>query len=217
MKQLREKLGTLCIFRELLQDTVLASLCTYLENPTSSAYAEFVAVLYEKSGGDLGAYINEICYNSENVYVKAIGLGKPVPTYMKAALEAELDILQEVSELDKDKLCSTLAYKGFLPEFTTTDLRLKDSYLYRTENIEKYGYGIYTKKCMFYVDEQGNIVPVQHSDQTALSNLIDYERERNIIIANTKALLAGKPAANILLTGDAGTGKSSTVKAVANA
>ena len=37
------------------------------------------------------------------------------------------------------------------------------------------------------------------------------------IIDNTKALLDGKPAANILLTGDAGTGKSSTVKAVTNA
>ena len=70
---------------------------------------------------------------------------------------------------------------------------------------------------MFYIDEQGNIVPVLHPDKTELSNLVDYERERNIIIDNTKALLQGKPAANILLTGDAGTGKSSTVKAVANA
>ncbi|MBQ8266836.1 MAG: ATP-binding protein [Clostridia bacterium] len=70
---------------------------------------------------------------------------------------------------------------------------------------------------MFYVDEQNNIVPVHHPDKTELSQLIDYERERQIIIDNTKALLGGKPAANILLTGDAGTGKSSTVKAVANA
>ena len=46
---------------------------------------------------------------------------------------------------------------------------------------------------------------------------MDYEIQRNQIIENTKALLSGKPAANILLTGDAGTGKSSTVKAVANA
>ena len=37
-----------------------------------------------------------------------------------------------------------------------------------------------------------------------------------MIIENTLALLEGKPAANILLTGDAGTGKSSTIKAVAN-
>lgn len=217
MKDLKEKLNTLCIFRELLKDSVICSLCAYMENPTSSAYAEFVAVLYNQANGNLGEYIKEICTNSENVYVKSVGLGKDVPTYMQYSLETELDILQEVSELNKDKLCSLLNYKGFLPEFTTTTLKLKDIYLHRAENIGKYGYGIYAKNRMFYIDEQGNIVPVLHPDKTELSNLVDYERERNIIIDNTKALLQGKPAANILLTGDAGTGKSSTVKAVANA
>ena len=43
-----------------------------------------------------------------------------------------------------------------------------------------------------------------------------YEREKGVILENTRALLEGLPAANILLTGDAGTGKSSTIKAVAN-
>ena len=217
MKVLKEKLGTLCIFRELLKDTVLSSLCAYLDNPTSSAYAEFVAVLYECAGGNLGEYIKELCSNSENVYVKTVGRGDAVPKYMTSSLEAELDVLQEIAELDKDKLCSLIDYKGFLPEFTTTKLRLKDIYLHRTENIGKYGYGIYAKNRMFYVDDGGAIVPVLHPDETELSHLIDYERERQIVIDNTKALLAGKPAANILLTGDAGTGKSSTVKAVANA
>ena len=70
---------------------------------------------------------------------------------------------------------------------------------------------------MFNVSEAGDIVPVRNPDKTELSDLVDYARERGIILENTKALLAGKPAANILLTGDAGTGKSSTVKAVANA
>ena len=217
MKVLKEKLGTLCIFRELLKDTVLSSFCAYLDNPTSSAYAEFVAVLYRANGGNLSEYIKELCFNSENVYVKSVGLGKDVPTYMQYSLETELDILQEVSELNKEKLCGLLEYNGFLPEFTSTHLHLKEIYLHRAENIGKYGYGIYAKNRMFYVDEQGNIVPVLHPDKTELSNLVDYERERNIIIDNTKALLQGKPAANILLTGDAGTGKSSTVKAVANA
>ena len=217
MKELKEKLGTLCIFRELLKDAVLSSLCTYLDKPTSSAYAEFVAVLYNRGNGNLGEYIKEICTNSENVYVKTIGLGKAAPGYMQSSLEAELDVLQEVSELSKDKLCGLLEYGGFLPEFTTSTLNLKEVYLHRAENIEKYGYGIYAKNRMFYVDEQGYIVPVLHPDKTELSDLVDYERERNIIIDNTKALLQGKPAANILLTGDAGTGKSSTVKAVVNA
>jgi len=217
MNDFREKLGTLCVFRELLKNQVLSSLCAYLDNPTSSAYAEFVAVLYECAGGNLGEYIKELCSNSENVYVKTVGRGDAVPKYVTSSLEAELDVLQEIAELDKDKLCSLIDYKGFLPEFTTTKLRLKDIYLHRTENIGKYGYGIYAKNRMFYVDDGGVIVPVLHPDKTELSHLIDYERERQIVIDNTKALLAGKPAANILLTGDAGTGKSSTVKAVANA
>ena len=103
-----------------------------------------------------------------------------------------------------------------MPECTTTKLRLKDIYLHRTENIEKYGYGIYATNRMFYVDDRGCIVPVLHPDKTELSHLVEYERERQIVINNTKALLAGKSAANILLAGDAGTGKSSTVKAVVN-
>jgi len=217
MKNLREKLGTLCIFRELLKDKVISSLCAYLDNPAVSAYAEFVSTLYNANGGNLGEYIKELCSNSENVYVKTIGLGKSVPEYMLTALMSELDILQEVIELNKQILCAELSYDGFLPEFTTTGLKLKDVYLHRAENIGKYGYGIYAKNRMFYVDDGVNIVPVLHPDKTELSNLVDYERERNIIIDNTKALLNGKPAANILLTGDAGTGKSSTVKAVANA
>ena len=136
---------------------------------------------------------------------------------MRAAIEAELDALEEVGALDKETLTAPLKYSGFLPDFTTTKPHLKEFYLHRAENIEKYGYGIYAKHKMFYVDENGCIVPVLHPDKTELCDLVDYEHERQIVIDNTKALLAGKPAANILLTGDAGTGKSSTVKAVANA
>ena len=64
--------------------------------------------------------------------------------------------------------------------------------------------------------EHGRVAPVRTPDPIRLSELIDYQREKQIILDNTRALLSGKPAANMLLTGDAGTGKSSTVKAVVN-
>ena len=217
MKMLKEKLKTLCVFRELLGDSVISSLCVYLDNPTSSAYAEFVAALYNANGGNLGEYVKELSLNSENVYVKMVGSGKDVPNFLYYALVSELDTLQEVAELDKETLTASLDYKEFLPEFTTTKLRLKEIYLHRVENIDKYGYGIYAKYNMFSVDESGKIVPVRNPDKTELDHLVDYESERKVIVDNTRALLFGKPAANILLTGDAGTGKSSTVKAVANA
>ncbi|MBR2467209.1 MAG: ATP-binding protein [Clostridia bacterium] len=217
MKELKDKLFALCIFRDILEDRVLDALFSHIKNPSVASYAEFVSRLYAANGGDLGEYVKELCLNSENAYVKTVGAKKSVPSYMRDAAEAELDVLQEVSALDKETLCAPLKYSGFLPDFTTTGLSLKDIYLHRAENIEKYGYGIYAKHKMFYVDENGCIVPVLNPDKTELCDLVDYERERQIVIDNTKALLAGKSAANILLTGDAGTGKSSTVKAVANA
>lgn len=217
MMNLKIKLESLCIFRELLKDPVLSALLKYLDCPTNSGYAEFVAALYKANGGNISQYIKEICDNSENVYVKTVGKGEKTPTHLYNALLQELDTMQQVADLTACKLCEPLEYKSILPDFITEQLKLSDSYIHRTENIGKYGYGIYAKNKMFYVDEQNNIVAVHNPDKTELSDLVDYERERSIIIDNTRALLDGKPAANILLTGDAGTGKSSTVKAVANA
>lgn len=217
MKELKDKLFALCIFRDLLEDKLFDALFTHIKHPSVASYAEFVSLLYAANGGNLGEYVKEQCLNSENIFVKTVGTKKSIPSYMRDAVEAELDVLQEISALDKETLCTPLKYNGFLPDFTTTKLHLKDIYMHRAENIGKYGYGIYAKHKMFYVDGNGCIVPVLHPDKTELADLVDYERERGVVIDNTKALLAGKPAANILLTGDAGTGKSSTVKAVANA
>ena len=69
MKDLKNKLETLCVFRALLNDPVISALRAYLANPTSAAYAGFVAALYSANGGNLTEYIREICENSENVYV----------------------------------------------------------------------------------------------------------------------------------------------------
>ena len=53
-------------------------------------------------------------------------------------------------------------------------------------------------------------------DQVRLEDLIGYQAQRQEIIDNTERFLAGLPANNILLYGDRGTGKSSTVKALLN-
>lgn len=59
-------------------------------------------------------------------------------------------------------------------------------------------------------------VGVASPDPVKFSDLISYELERRDIIENTLHLLDGKPANNILLYGDRGTGKSTTVKALVN-
>lgn len=67
-----------------------------------------------------------------------------------------------------------------------------------------------------FIFRNNETVPVKFPDKQRLSELFGYERERREVVNNTLALVTGKKAQNVLLYGDAGTGKSSTVKAVVN-
>ena len=64
--------------------------------------------------------------------------------------------------------------------------------------------------------DQGILRGVDDPDPVRLSDFIGYEQQRNEIIDNTLRFLKGYPANNLLLYGDRGTGKSSTVKALLN-
>ena len=55
---------------------------------------------------------------------------------------------------------------------------------------------------------------IRRPDPLKLEDMVLYEMQRNALIENTRALLAGKKAANVLLFGDKGTGKSATCKAL---
>lgn len=58
--------------------------------------------------------------------------------------------------------------------------------------------------------------PVINQDKIRLNDLCGYEDQRQVVISNTLRFLEGKPANNLLLYGDRGTGKSAAVKAVCN-
>lgn len=63
---------------------------------------------------------------------------------------------------------------------------------------------------------KGQLKGIEAPDPTLLSDLIGYELERSTVIENTLQFLKGFSANNVLLYGDRGTGKSSTVKAILN-
>ena len=82
---------------------------------------------------------------------------------------------------------------------------------YRSE-----GYGFFAQSSAFSMQDDGSALPIVHPDTIRLHDLPGYERQKKQVLQNTRAFLDGKDANNILLYGDKGTGKSSTVKAVAN-
>lgn len=79
----------------------------------------------------------------------------------------------------------------------------------------KYGSGIFAMYKAFSW-ESGILEGVCSSDPITIADLVGYEDERQIVIDNTLQFLKGYPANNILLYGDRGTGKSSTIKAILN-
>ncbi|MBO5452440.1 MAG: ATP-binding protein [Clostridia bacterium] len=220
LKELSLRLHAVSVMRDLLEDKVIKALMNFLdladeanEADKVDAYTFFVSELYKTSEESLSDYVKKIVFESENVYVKLKGKGEVPSAVLSKSLENELKTFDEVASLSAEELLSEF---DFLPRYYTGKCNISKEYIKRLDNISKYGYGIYAKYRMFYIGEDGQITPVQNPDETKLSDLIDYEREQKVIMDNTKALLSGKPAANILLTGDAGTGKSSTVKAVVN-
>ncbi|MBQ7346191.1 MAG: ATP-binding protein [Oscillospiraceae bacterium] len=222
MRTLGIRLRSLAAFRALLDDSVIAALCAYLDSlggdvaQAVSRYARFVSCLYDTGAPTLADYVRDIVADDENAYIRMVGRGQTPSEEMGEAVLQELKILQTVADLSPEALRQGLDWDGYLPAFRKGQVDLAAYYADRCANILRYGYGIYARYRMFYIDTDGKIVPVRHPDRTRLSMLVDYEREQKIILDNTIALLEGKPAANILLTGDAGTGKSSTVKAVVN-
>lgn len=88
-----------------------------------------------------------------------------------------------------------------------------------TEHYKKCGVGMFGLNRAFRIAGEGDMVefvPINNADQVYLSDLIGYERQKNELIANTLSFCKGSKANNVLLYGDAGTGKSTSVKAVLN-
>ena len=78
------------------------------------------------------------------------------------------------------------------------------------------GVGAFGMNKAFYMQDDGTLMPVSHIKETGFEELCGYESQKQKLIANTKAFAEGKSANNVLLYGDSGTGKSTSIKAVLN-
>jgi predicted AAA+ superfamily ATPase len=86
--------------------------------------------------------------------------------------------------------------------------------------IHRNGLGIFRQYTAFRWESrggEGRLVGIGTPDPVHLDDLFAYEGERELLIRNTEQFVAGFPSNNVLLYGDRGTGKSSTVKALLHA
>ncbi len=87
-----------------------------------------------------------------------------------------------------------------------------------TDYYKRYGYGVFAMNRAFRIRREDGLefLPISNVDGVRLEDLLGYESQKAELRRNTEAFLAGKHANNVLLYGDAGTGKSTSVKALIN-
>ena len=84
-----------------------------------------------------------------------------------------------------------------------------------TNFYRRHGVGKLAFNKAFRFDGQ-ELLPVDHVGDVRLSDIVGYEAQKKELTANTEAFVSGRPANNVLLYGDGGTGKSTSVKAILN-
>ena len=85
---------------------------------------------------------------------------------------------------------------------------------------KEYGVGKFGLNKAFRVNDEDKgrefLIPITATSDVQLEDLIGYEMQKQKLIANTEAFVQGRMANNVLLYGDAGTGKSTSIKAILN-
>ncbi len=209
------ELLSLSVFRGVLSTPPIAALIKYLragdELSAAESFGEFV---YSLSDYDY-SFSNFLCrtvYEDENRYIVGTARGLSHPDALVANANAELELFSRLTRLCAAKL---FLCDGYVPHFENESIDFVTGYAERLSHIDKYGYGIFASASMFRVSGT-EILPVDAADDISLDSFVGYEEERQKVFENTRALVEKRSAANVLLFGDAGTGKSSTVKACAN-
>lgn len=219
------KLGfsSVVIFRNILKTKVIKKLLKFLNCETKEnidnikqidLYSEFLSELF-KSDNNLADFILSQIFLDDNIYISKCILKQEINNNLKKTFKNELNFFKYISSFDFSSIFNK-EYSKNIAELEIKEIDFYKIYFEHIKNIDKKGYGIFYNNNMFVLDDRKNIIAVKNKDNQDIEKLYGYETERNKVLSNTKILIEGKKANNILLYGDAGTGKSSTVKAVAN-
>ena len=199
-------------FDKNLWHNYLAFLLITNENPFS--------ITCEKVGANDGS-VNYFAQNDFAAY-------KELFDYDFSDIERELDVdcfsrLSDYKAIGKKEL---MYNKNVSEKVQALSLELEaaksgqDIFASVTNFYKRYGVGMFGLNKAFRLKESDSsdveIQPINNMDKVMLDDLIGYEIQKKKLVDNTKAFVEGKKANNVLLFGDSGTGKSTSIKAIVN-
>ncbi|MGN1339714.1 MAG: ATP-binding protein [Oscillospiraceae bacterium] len=222
MKICEEMIPPLHVFQELYEENPLFARglrwldASHDEATRFKGYANVSSELL-MTGQTLGDYLTDmVLYSKSPLFAKIV---KEPTEQRKKALAYDLGLLKGiVKDFTSAALKKTLTEKygavgAALPEFESGKFTLTAERLIK--RAQKNGTGDFAKHQAFTYRDRG-LVPVKTIDPIRLTDLKNYETQRNQVVENTITFLNGLPAQNVLLYGDRGCGKSSTIKAILN-
>ncbi len=228
--RLRYYIESLCIY-DLKNDTVISSLLDLLKNTKNENVLNKQSIFFNNvcAHDSLKSYISKLILTNENVFTKAAAYSKAdtLPDFVIKGVKNDLmkleaisdikpeDILFDAADDDIRDILSTMPKwetgKAVKPLEKHWETQISALCNFHREN----GYGMFAEYIAFSWRNH-KLFPITSTDSIRLTDLKNYEIPRQKVVDNTESFVKGYPSNNVLLYGDRGTGKSSTVHAVLN-
>jgi predicted AAA+ superfamily ATPase len=198
-------------FNQNLWHDYLTYLLVMAENPFS--------ITCEKVGVKEGT-VNQFARNDFKIF-------KALFDYDFTPMEKELgincfSIITNYSAIEKSSSRYNKSVSDKVRMLSSQIANAKDEneiFTYVTDFYRDYGVGLFGLNKAFRIKRETDmlsIVPITNTQEVLLSDLVGYELQKKKLIDNTRAFIEGRKANNVLLFGDSGTGKSTSVKAILN-
>lgn len=190
----------------ILSDPLIAA---FADMDDDAGRTNFLHQLYERGAEqNFAACVANAVLTDENAFSRACAAEAPVSNYLRHAYAADLAKIARALAVQDDAFCIGTAP---LPIGNWDDAALTRLASYYAQN----GYGRFLAHRAFRFTG-GELVPIRALSDVTLSDLKGYESEKKEVRDNFESFVAGLPYADMLLYGDRGTGKSSTVHAMIN-
>lgn len=201
------KLSGLTVLHGILRDPLIAAFAAV---DGKKSRTQFLRKLYERRAETaFASYVADAVLSDENAFSKACAACGRASSFVREAYLADIRLIGEALEnAEEDGFRMGKAPAPFGNWDETTVRRLAALY-------KKNGYGRYLLHDAFRF-QAGELVPIFSPSDVSLADLKGYAREKAEVKDNFENFVRGLPYADMLLYGDRGTGKSSTVHAMVN-
>lgn len=212
---------TTCL--DLMQEPLMGSLRALLDALAAGEgeaalrhYTEIFYGLRQAGKTGLGDWLWDQLRYTEGPYPALLDRGGSDPA-LEGAARRDVDTLARLAGLDCGDLTAAMAallpksFRPVLDALPRWDSAVPFTFDDLTAFYHLHGAGLFARYRAFLWSE-GQLIPVADPDTPREEEMMGYELQRDQVIANTRAFLAGNRVNDVLLYGDSGTGKSATVK-----